>query len=92
MGGPQTVTEQPIRLNASTPDRATRLCSTSPTIQILTPSSAPSRRLSVYTSSKAWVGCSCLPSPALITAAALQRATRPAAPAYGERITIAAGS
>ena len=33
------------------------------------PSSEPSRRRSVNTSSSAWVGCSCLPSPALITAA-----------------------
>jgi hypothetical protein len=38
----------------------------------------PSRSRSVKTSSSAWVGCSCLPSPALITAASVQPATRPA--------------
>ena len=73
-------------------ERATRECRTSPTIQMLAPSSEPSRRRSVNTSSSAWVGCSCLPSPALITAASVQPATSWAAPACGERITIAAGS
>jgi hypothetical protein len=73
-------------------ERATRLWRTSPTIQTLRPSSEPTRRFSVYRSSSAWVGCSCLPSPALITAAEVQRATSPAAPACGVRITIAAGS
>ena len=47
VGGPQTVTSQPIRLKARIPDRATRLCMTSPTIQSLSPSSEPARRLSV---------------------------------------------
>ena len=37
-------------------ERATRECSTSPTIQMLAPSSAPSRRRSVNTSSSACVG------------------------------------
>ncbi len=73
-------------------ERATREWSTSPTIQILTPSSEPSRRRSVNASRSAWVGCSCLPSPALITDAGLQPATSWAAPTCGERITIAAGS
>jgi hypothetical protein len=73
-------------------ERATRLWRTSPTIQTFSPSSVPTRRRSVYRSSRAWVGCSCLPSPALITEAAVQRATSWAAPAWGERITIALGS
>ena len=47
VGGPQTVTSQPIRVKASTFERATRLWSTSPTIQTRTPSSEPTRRFSV---------------------------------------------
>ncbi len=54
-------------------------------------SSEPRRMRSVYTSSSAWLGCSCLPSPALITEASVHRVTRSAAPACGERITIASG-
>ena len=92
MGGPHKVTLAPIRVKARMFERATRECSTSPTIQMFAPSSEPSRRRSVNTSSSACVGCSCLPSPALITAAGVHRATSPAAPAWGERITIAAGS
>src|SRR5256885_5955015 len=92
VGGPQTVTSQPIRVNARMFERATRLCSTSPTIHTFSPSSEPRRRLSVNRSSSACVGGSCFPSPALITEAAVQRATSAAAPAYGERMTMAAGS
>ncbi len=47
VGGPQTVTRQPMRVKASTFERATRLCRTSPTIQTESPSSDPARRLSV---------------------------------------------
>ena len=47
MGGPQTVTSQPIRVKARMFERATRLCSTSPTIQTFSPSSEPARRFSV---------------------------------------------
>ena len=86
------MTVAPICVNARMFERATREWSTSPTIQMLAPSSDPSRRRRVNTSSSACVGCSRLPSPALITAAGVQRATSPAAPAWGERITIAAGS
>ena len=43
------------------------------------------------TSSSAWVGCSCLPSPALTIAALVQPATIAAAPAHGVRMTIASG-
>ena len=73
-------------------ERATREWLTSPTIQMLRRSRDPKRRRSVNTSSSAWVGCSCLPSPALTTAASVQPATSWAAPACGERMTIAAGS
>src|SRR5438067_4825850 len=91
VGGPQTVTSQPIFVKARMFERATRECKTSPTIQSLSPSSAPSLRFSVYTSSSAWVGCSCLPSPALTIAAEHQRDTSPDAPAHGVRTTIASG-
>ena len=47
VGGPQTVTSQPMREKARMPERATRLWSTSPTIQMRRPSSDPVRRLSV---------------------------------------------
>ena len=47
VGGPQSVTSAPISLNASAHERATRLCRTSPTIQILLPSRSPSRPRSV---------------------------------------------
>ena len=92
VGGPQTVTSAPMRVKAWMLERATRLCMTSPTIQIAAPSSEPSLRRSVNTSSSAWLGCSCLPSPAFTTDADVWRATRSAAPAQGARITIAAGS
>ena len=49
--------------------RATRLCSRSPQIATTSPSSRPLRRRMVSASRSAWVGCSCVPSPALITAA-----------------------
>ena len=47
VGGPHTVTWQPIRPKARMFERATRLCSTSPTIHTFSPSSRPSRRRSV---------------------------------------------
>ena len=47
MGGPQTVTSQPIRVKARMFERATRLWSTSPTIHTFSPSSEPARRFSV---------------------------------------------
>ena len=72
-------------------ERATRLWRTSPTIQMLRSSSEPSRVRSVCTSSSAWVGCSCLPSPALTIAALVQPLTSAAAPAHGVRMTIASG-
>ena len=46
-------------------DRATRLCSTSPTTTILRPSREVRWRRIVKASSSACVGCSCVPSPAL---------------------------
>ena len=72
-------------------ERATREWVTSPTIQIEAPSIPPRRSRSVYTSSNAWVGCSCLPSPALTIAAGHHFETSSAAPAHGVRKTIASG-
>ena len=91
VGGPASVTLAPIFWKAMMSLRATRLCRTSPTIQMFRPSSAPRRSRSVWTSSSAWVGCSCLPSPALTIAAGVQRETSSAAPAHGVRMTIASG-
>ena len=87
VGGPATVTLRAhplegedvrarharVRDVADDPDRGSRRC-------------APRRRCSVYTSSSAWVGCSCLPSPALTIAALHQRETSSAAPAHGVRM------
>ena len=47
VGGPQSVTFAPIFWNAWMFERATRLCVTSPTIQMLRPSMSPSRSRSV---------------------------------------------
>jgi len=47
VGGPHTVTSQPIFVKARMFERATRECMTSPTIQSFAPSSDPSRRRSV---------------------------------------------
>ena len=65
---------------AATLDRATRLCRMSPTITTRLPSMPPSRWRMVSASSSAWVGCSWVPSPALITdgPAALGGASTPA--------------
>ncbi len=61
------MTSAPIFTRANDSDRATRECSTSPTIAVRRPSSRPSRSRIVYRSSSAWVGCSCVPSPAFRT-------------------------
>ena len=61
----------------------------SPTMATWRPARLPSRRRIVYESSSAWVGCSCQPSPALITDASTQLATRCGAPEDECRTTIA---
>ena len=91
VGGPTSVTCAPMLRKARMFERATRECAMSPTIQIERPSMPPSFERSVCTSSSACVGCSCLPSPALTTAALVQPATSAAAPACGLRMTIASG-
>ncbi len=52
----------------------------SPQIATIRPAMRPLWRLIVSASSKAWVGCSCVPSPALITAASTICASRFGAP------------
>ncbi len=80
MGGATSVTSAPSVLSSRTFDRATRLCSTSPTIVTRSPSSRPSLRRMVNASSRAWVGCSWDPSPALTTLPLTQPASRYGAP------------
>ncbi len=68
-------------------ERATRECSTSPQIATVSPSSRPLRRRMVSASSSACVGCSCVPSPALMTAASTFCASRAGAPDWSWRTT-----
>ena len=72
VGGATRVTSAPRVRSSSALERATRLCSTSPTIATRRPSRPPgldSPRCFhiVNASSSAWVGCSWVPSPALTT-------------------------
>ena len=72
-------------------ERATRECSTSPQIATSSPSIEPLRRRMVSASSSACVGCSWLPSPALITAQLTWRASSATAPLSGWRTTSTSG-
>src|SRR3954449_6211765 len=65
--GPHTPTSAPSLVRPQMLLRATRLCRMSPQIAILSPSIRTNRSRSVSMASRPWVGCSCLPSPALIT-------------------------
>ncbi len=57
------------------PERATREWSTSPTMATWRPAIPPNSSPIVNTSRRAWVGCWCLPSPALTTWTSIVRAT-----------------
>ena len=79
VGGATRVTSAPSVVSSHTFERATRECSTSPTIVTRMPArsrprlSSPKRRLRIVkASSSACVGCSCVPSPALTTPAEIQ--------------------
>src|SRR5438309_2743443 len=85
--GPATRTRAPSLERQCTFDRATRLCAMSPTMEMVLPSRLPSFSRSVSASSSACVGCSCAPSPALITLARTARDTARGAPAAGWRTT-----
>ncbi len=65
--GAMTRTRAPSALSSRMLERATRECSMSPQIATVSPESSPLWRRMVSASSSAWVGCSCAPSPALIT-------------------------
>ena len=69
-------------------ERATRECRMSPTIATRRPSKRRNSWCSVIRSSSAWVGCACVPSPALITWPSNASASRRAKPDSGWRTTI----
>jgi hypothetical protein len=74
--GPARRTDAPSSRKSSAFERATRLCRMSPQIATTIPSRLrPSRFRIVNASSRACVGCSCMPSPALTTAARVRPAT-----------------
>ena len=67
--------------------RATRLCRMSPQMATLSPSIRLNRSRRVRMSSRPWVGCSCLPSPALMTLERIRWPRNWAAPDEPWRIT-----
>ena len=69
-------------------ERATRLNRMSPRIVTFSPAIVPFRSRMVNASSNAWVGCSCEPSPALMTWVFSVRARKCAAPAALCRMTM----
>ena len=74
VGGPAMVTWAPSFVSPQMLERATRLCMTSPTIATWRPAIRPRFSRIVKMSRSPWVGCSCVPSPALITPASRCRA------------------
>ena len=91
VGGPQTTTFAPIFVSSQMLDRTTREWAMSPQIATRRPSRRPSRWRMVSASSRAWVGCSCAPSPALTTPAFRWRARKCGTPGEPWRITIRSG-
>ena len=77
VGGATSTTSAPRVCSSMTLERATRLCRMSPTITTRRPSMPPSRWRIVSASSSACVGCSWVPSPALITDGPSPSARRP---------------
>ena len=92
VGGPQTQTSAPSLVSSRTFDRSTRLCSRSPTIATFSPSMRPLCSRMVNASSSACVGCSCMPSPALMMRERQIRASRWQAPDEAWRRTIMSGA
>ena len=86
--GAQTRTSAASAVSARMFDRATRLCSTSPQITTRWLWIDPRRRRMVSASSKACVGCSCEPSPALSTGQSTLSAISRTAPDDPWRMTI----
>ena len=89
--GPHAHTSAPIVFSSSAFERSTRLCSRSPTIATFRPASRPLCSRMVKASSSACVGCSCMPSPALMIADRQVRASRCGAPDEPWRMTIMSG-
>ncbi len=92
VGGAASRTSAPSFVNAYRFERATRECVMSPMIVTVRPSKLPFSCFTVKQSSSAWVGCSCAPSPALITGAASASASRLGTPATLWRTITASGS
>src|SRR4029077_9315970 len=87
LAGPHTATSAPSLVSPQILLRATRLWSTSPTIATLSPAIRPNLSRRVSRSRRAWVGCSCLPSPALMTFDRMRWPRNCAAPDAPWRIT-----
>src|SRR6476661_1218267 len=87
VAGPQTPTWAPSLVSPQMLLRATRLCRMSPQIATLRPSIRLNRSRRVRMSSRPCVGCSCLPSPALMTLLRIRWPRNCAAPDAPWRIT-----
>ena len=72
--GPAIVTLAPSLVSPQMLERATRLCAMSPMMATRSPATFPRRSRIVKMSRSPCVGCSCVPSPALITPASRFRA------------------
>ena len=91
VGGAMTRTRAPMVLSRWMLERATRLCRMSPQMATVRPARRPRRRRMVSASRSAWVGCSWLPSPALMTAQLTFSLSSMAAPESGWRTTSTSG-
>ena len=89
--GAMTRTRAPSVLSRRMLERATRECRMSPQIATISPSMCPLWRRMVRASRRAWVGCSWLPSPALITEQSTFWASSSTAPAAWWRTTRISG-
>ena len=87
VGGPHTRTCAPSFCKQKILLRATRLWTMSPKMQTFLPARSPRRSRMEKASSKAWVGCSWVPSPALMIDALMLRLKKWWAPGAGWRIT-----
>ena len=92
VGGPMSTGSAPIITSSGASEPTTRECATSPTMPTFNPSSEPKRSRMVKASSRAWVGCSCLPSPPLTTQARTWRSMTRGAPSWQLRTTTRSAS
>ena len=91
VGGPATVTSAPIFVKPYIFERATRECVMSPIIETFSPSIVPFFSFTVSMSRRAWLGCSCAPSPAFTTGQARYFESMPGVPEDECRITMQSG-